>query len=141
MDPTTLNLITANAVALLSEYLSKAAETVLPKAADHLYNAIKTRLEKKPAAKEAVEDLEKSPKDPDAQAVVRVQLKKTLTEDDDFAQEIKKLVEQVKEIGGESAVRANDRGVAAGRDISGTVLTGDIEGSVSIGGSSQENDQ
>ncbi|MEJ2305242.1 MAG: hypothetical protein P8Y14_27285 [Anaerolineales bacterium] len=140
MDPATLNLIAANAVALLSPYLSKAAETVVPKAADDLYTAIKKRLSDKPAAQEAMADLEKSPEDSDSQAAMRIQIKKALREDESFTQEIKGLVEQLRETGGKSWVSGRDRGVAAGRDISGTVLTGDIKGSVTIDKDNKEDD-
>ena len=138
MDPATLNLIATNAVTLLSPYLSKAAETVLPQAADDLYNAIKQKFSDKPAAQEALADLEKSPEDADAQAAMRIQLKKAVGADENFAQEIKRLTEQLKRIEGKSSVSAMDRGVAAGRDISGTVLTGDIKGSVTIGEDDRE---
>lgn len=138
MDPATLNLIATNAVTLLSPYLSKAAETVLPQAADDLYNAIKQKFSDKPAAQEALADLEKSPEDADAQAAMRIQLKKAVGADENFAQEIKRLTEQLKGIEGKSSVSAMDRGVAAGRDISGTVLTGDIKGSVTIGEDDRE---
>jgi hypothetical protein len=140
MDSATLNLIAANAVALLSPYLSKAAETILPQAADDLYTAIKQKFSDKPAAQEAMADLEKSPEEADAQAAMRLQLKKAFGADENFAQEVKRLSEQLSGISENPAVSSSDRGVAAGRDISGTILTGDIKGSVTIGEGSKQDD-
>lgn len=140
MDPATINLITANAVALLSSYLAKAAETVIPKAAEDLYSAIRGRLSAKPAAQEALADLEAAPEDADAQAAVRLQLKKELVEDEEFRRAIETLLERAKESGSKPAISATGRSVASGGDISGTVLTGDVKGSVSIGGARDEND-
>ena len=140
MDPVTHNLIAANAVALLSPYLSKGVDSVVPQAADGLYNAINKRLSDTPAAQEAMADLEKSPEDADTQAAMRIQLKKAFDKDENFAQEIKGLVEQLRGIDGESSVSARTGGVAAGRDISGTILTGDITGPVTIGKENKEDD-
>jgi len=54
--------------------------------------ALKTRFAKRPAAHEALSDLEKSPDDADLQATLRVQLKKALEEDKAFAMELQELL-------------------------------------------------
>lgn len=137
MDQAVIQLIATNAVAILAPYLSKAAETLVPKAAEDLYAAVRERFAKKPAAEETLKDLEKAPEDEDTQASVRAQLKKIMAEDETFAMHLQKLIQE--ESGpGKPGVSASNRGVAAGGDISGPVLTGDVGGSVSIGGSKNE---
>ena len=69
------------------------------------------------------------------QAAARLQLKKLLTEDEAFAADLERLLKAAEGAGVKPVVSATDRGVAAGRDISGTVQTGDIKGPVTIGGS------
>ncbi|MEO3811461.1 hypothetical protein ABGB17_20915 [Sphaerisporangium sp. B11E5] len=75
-------------------------------------------------APEAVTDLAASPDDGDLQAALRVQMKKLLATDQALVDEVRALVGQaVKDTGAQ--VRASGRGVAAGRDITGPVTTGD----------------
>jgi hypothetical protein len=61
-----------------------------------LIPSLKKGFTKKPSAQEALDDLEKSPEDPDLQAVLRVQLKKTLEEDKTFAAQIKQLLQEAQ---------------------------------------------
>jgi hypothetical protein len=140
MDVQATSLLAANAVAVLAPYLSKAAETVVPKAAEDLYKTVKARLSGKPAAEEALEDLKASPADEDAQAALRLQLKKLLVEDEAFVQELSEKLEKAQASGVAKRVSASSRGVAAGGNVSGTVFTGDIKGPVSLGGK-KEDDQ
>ena len=137
MDAQTTSVLAANAVAVLAPYLSKAAETVIPKAAEDLYKTVKARLSRRPAAEEALEDLKKSPSDEDAQAALRLQLKKMLAEDEAFVQELSERLENARASGVVMQVSASNRGVAAGGDVSGTVFTGDIQGPVSLGGKTE----
>ena len=137
MDQAVIHLIATNAVAILAPYISKAAETLVPKAAEDLYAAVRERFAKKPAAEEALKDLEQAPEDEDTQASVRAQLKKIMAEDETFAMQLQKLIQEETEPG-KPGVSATNRGVAAGGNISGPVVTGDVGGSVSIGGSSNE---
>ena len=129
MDPTTL---AASAVSILSPYLAKAADMVASKAAGDLYALLHSKLAQKPAAAEALQDLEEAPADADAQAALRLQLKKALNEDEDLAAQLQKLVKQASHPAG-GVIKASGRGVAAGGDISGQVFTGDIRGSVHLG--------
>ncbi len=134
MDQATIAMLAANTVSILAPYLSRAADQVTPKLADDLYQAVKNRLARKPAAAEALEDLEKMPAEPDAQAALRAQLKKALAEDEQFTARLEALVRQAEGTSTRVSVTAANRGVAAGRDISGTVITGDT-GTKSAGGS------
>jgi len=140
MDAQSTSLLAANAVAVLAPYLSKAAETVLPKAAEDLYNTVKSRLNGRPAAEEALEDLKATPADEDAQAALRLQIKKMLVEDEAFVQQLSEKLEKAQASGEVKRVSASRRGVAAGGNVSGTVFTGDIKGPVSLGGK-KENEQ
>ncbi|HEX7973469.1 MAG TPA: hypothetical protein VF498_03600 [Anaerolineales bacterium] len=133
MDPTTLGALATGAVSILSPYLAKVADAVAPKVAGDLYALLRDKLARKPAAAEALQDLEKAPADADTQAALRLQLKKVLAEDEDLVAQLQKLVEQAGRPAG-GIVRASDRGVAAGGDISGQVFTGDIGGSVHFDG-------
>ena len=58
-----------------------------------VWTKLQPKVAAKPAAQEAVEDVAKSPEDPDAQAALRQQLKKLLSEDAAFAQELAQLLE------------------------------------------------
>lgn len=57
-----------------------------------LWNKLRPRFEKKPAAQEAANDVADDPVNEDAQAALRQQLKKLLTEDSDFALELAKVL-------------------------------------------------
>lgn len=92
MDPITL---ATAAVAALAPYLGKAAERFATAAGDtafrkagELYGALKQRLIGHPVAAAALEDLERTPADTDAQAQLRMQLKKLIADDAAFASEL-----------------------------------------------------
>ena len=129
MDPT---IMAATAIGLVAPYLAKAGEVVSKNFAEDIYKAIKARMEAKPAAREAMHDLKQSPSDADAQAAARQQLKKLLSADQAFAAEIEKLLKEAEASRLKSGVSASRRGVAAGRDVSGNVFTGDVQGAVNI---------
>lgn len=88
-------------------------------------------MEEKPAAAEAAQDVAKAPEDADAQAVLRVQLRKILEADSSLAAEIAQMLEAAgsktsfhAEVHGSGAVAqgqgnvvAGKGGIAAGRDV------------------------
>jgi hypothetical protein len=129
MDPV---IIATSVVTWLVPYLAQAGESVTKKIGERFYAAIKARVEDKPSAKEAINDLEKAPTDEDAQAAMRVQLKKLLTEDSAFAAEVEKLLQAAEATGANPSISAKDRSIAAGRDVSGTIISGDVKGSITI---------
>jgi hypothetical protein len=133
MDPSSIQILAAQAVSLLVPYLSKAAESLAPRLTEDLYSVIKKRFEGKPAAQESLAELENAPEEADLQASVRAQLKKLLSEDESFQRELAALVTQPESEQALQKISASGRGVAAGGAISGTVITGDVSGSVSIG--------
>ena len=129
MDP---SVIAATVVSWLVPYLTKAGEVVGRKFGEQVYSTIKARAETRPAAKEAVNDLEKEPGSVDAQGALRLQIKKLLTEDPSFAAELEKMLQAGEASGAGPVVNvtADNRSVGAGRDVSGTIITGDVKGPI-----------
>ncbi len=80
-----------------------------------LWRKLWPAIQASPAASEAVEDLAARPDDEDLRAVLRVQLKKLLQTDQSLADEVARLI----------VTASGDRSVSAGRDIRGTITTGD----------------
>lgn len=113
MDPQTISVIATTAVGFLSPYLAKAGEVAAKKVGEDIYQALKARFGKKPAAQEALADLEKAPSDTDLQAALRVQLKKLLVEDEAFAAQLQQLLQKaggteagatiIKQVAGDNA--------------------------------------
>ena len=97
MDPQTISVIAATAVGFLSPYLAKAGEAAAKKVGEGIYRTLKDRFGSKPAAQEALTDLEKAPDDADHQAALRVQLKKVLAEDKEFASDLQRLLREAGE--------------------------------------------
>lgn len=138
MDSSAITILATQAVAILTPYLAKATETIVPRFAEDIYNLVKTHFENKVSAKETLTDFEKSPEDADVQAAVRLQLKKSLAQDEPFAAKLDELVKNSTESPSQPSVHADRRGVAAGGYISGNVITGDVHGTLSIGGIQEE---
>ncbi|MBE7434519.1 MAG: hypothetical protein HS100_11440 [Anaerolineales bacterium] len=100
MDNPTLQALIISATTLLQPYLptiaTKVAEKIgeeVPSSISKLWKVINERFSKKPSAQETLSDLIKDPNNPDLQAAFRVQFKKLIEEDDEFAKNIKSLVE------------------------------------------------
>ena len=104
MDPT---ILAQNLVVFLAPFLpylvkvgEKAAEEAGKKIsvsaweqAKALWDKLRPRVEARPTAQEAVQDMTKTPNDEDARTVLRVQLKKLLAEDETLVEEIAQLME------------------------------------------------
>jgi len=90
-----------------------------------LWTKLKPKVEAKEAALEAAQDVAQSPEDEDAQASLRRQLKKLLTEDQSLAEEVSSWLEQGK-AAGINVSAAGERSVAIGGNVnSSTIVTGD----------------
>ena len=90
-----------------------------------LWTKLKPKVEAKPAVLEAAQDVAQAPEDEDLQAVLRVQLKKLLTEDQSLAKEVSRWLEQGK-AAGITVTALGERSVAIGGDVKGsTIVTGD----------------
>jgi len=97
MDPT------ASVVAALAPYLAKAADEFAKefgKAAANklgaLYEAIKARFRSQAEASAALENVEKTPQDEQAQSVLRAQLEQHLANDAGFADTLRRLLDEVR---------------------------------------------
>jgi hypothetical protein len=126
-------------VAFLAPYLPhllKAGERVVEEtgkklgenALDHakaLWAKLRPKVEAKPAALEAAQDVVAAPRDEDAQASLRSQLKKLLSEDETLAAEVARLWQEA-ERAGVTVTTSGDRNVIVGGDVSNTTIaTGD----------------
>ncbi|TVP63443.1 MAG: hypothetical protein EA343_07990 [Nodularia sp. (in: Bacteria)] len=89
-----------------------------------LWEKLQPKVEAKPSLQEAVKDLVQDPADKDAQAALRHQLKKLLTEDAILASEVAQLWQEAKPTN-VSVIASGDRSVAASGSVSGIINTGD----------------
>jgi hypothetical protein len=136
MDTTTLAQNVAAFLIPVLPYLVKAGEEAAKEAgkkfggdawerAKALWGILRPKVEAKPAAQEAAQDVAQAPADPDAQAALRQQLKKLLSEDLALTQEIAHLWAEAR-AAGVTVVASGERSVAVGGSVSGsTIITGD----------------
>ncbi len=90
-----------------------------------LLGKLRSKIQAKPAAQEAVTDFVAAPNDEDALGALRQQLKKILDEDENLANEVSRLLEKAK-ASNAGAFAMGDRSVAIGGKVSGSVIvTGD----------------
>ena len=107
-----------------AEETGKAAANQSLEWGKSLWSKLKSKVEAKPAALEAAQDVAHAPENPDLQAALRVQINKLLTEDQSLAQEVSRWLEQGK-AAGITVIASGERSVAIGRDFQGTIITGD----------------
>ena len=96
MDAIALGALATTAVRVVLPYLGKAGEAFSEKAGERLFEFLKTRFEKKPAAGTALEALEKVPQDAALQQAVHAHLQDLLTEDPAALLELQKLLEEIR---------------------------------------------
>ena len=130
--PTLATAVWTAVLPLLPLIASKGAEKIGEEAGESLWEAVKEKFDGKPTAKESLDELLSSHEDSDLQAVFRVQLKKLLKEDGDFAKQLEGLLQ----VTGTSNIAHVEGG--------GTVVQGDNsvgvgQGGVYIGGNSEGN--
>ena len=93
--------------------------------AKSIWSKLKPKVEAKPGALEAAQDVAQAPEDEDLQATLRVQLRKLLTEDQSLAEEVERWLEQGK-AAGINVSASGERSVAIGGNVNGsTIVTGD----------------
>lgn len=86
---------------------------------------LRPKVEAKGAAQEALNDVIASPENEDAQAALRLQIKKILSEDESFANEISSLWEEIKAKNAK-AIAKGDRSVSViGNASHSIIVTGD----------------
>jgi hypothetical protein len=102
MDP--IASLAGGAVVALAPYLAEPGKGFAKEAGksaagkiDALHQALKTRFEDKPAAKEALADLEFNPENEDVQAALRRQLTKQMSSDPTLVDILKQLMAEIKE--------------------------------------------
>ena len=137
MDPVSVAMAV---VAFLSPYLAEGGKAAAKKGGEALVSTLERRFKGKPAAEEALQDVKAAPQDADAQAALRLQLKKALAADAGFMAAVVRLLEQAEAEAagqqisltgsgaiavGDGAVAAGERGVAIGGDVKGPIITGD----------------
>lgn len=132
MDVATLAKDVAAFLTPFLPYLLKAGETAAEgvwgqaawESVKALWGKLRPKVEARPAAQEAAQELADHPDDEDAQAALRLQLRKILAEDEVLAAEVAQLWEKTKAMG-VTVIASGEHSVAA-REIEGSVIvTGD----------------
>ena len=108
-----------------AEEASKKLGVDALESAKGLWGKLRPKVEVKPAAQEAVTDVVAAPRDEDAQAALRLQLKKILAEDEKLADEVSRMWQKAK-ASNVKAIARGERSVSIGGNVSGSVIvTGD----------------
>jgi hypothetical protein len=168
MDITSLSFLASTAISILSPYLKILSDGLIKKAGEEigkatgesawnktkqLYEKIKSKFAEKSASRESIEDLEKSPDDPDSQAAARLQLKKILVEDQKFSEELTKIIKEILEsekdetfetkiIGSvENILQISNSSLSNGRDFVGRDRLEIHAQNINIGSTQVQNDQ
>jgi hypothetical protein len=134
MDPATLALGLSAFLAPALPYLLKGGEEAAKEAgkkfgdavwgrAQDLWGRLRLKVEAKPAAVEAAEDVAKAPDREQARSALAWQLEKLLKEDPTLAADLARRVEESR-AAGVNVLAYGERSVAAGGNI-GTAITGD----------------
>ncbi|HKQ06841.1 MAG TPA: hypothetical protein VJ464_17030 [Blastocatellia bacterium] len=93
--------------------------------AKSLWAKLRPKAEATPALQEAISDVATTPEDEDAQAALRLQLKKLLANDNELARELDGILQNAKNAG-VTVIVSGDRSVGIGGNVSGgTIITGD----------------
>jgi hypothetical protein len=93
--------------------------------ASRIWARLRGKVEEKEAAREAVADVARDPEDEDLVTVLRVQLKKLLTEDEELAAEVARIWAEASASGatGTTVTASGAGSVAIGRDVSGSTIS------------------
>ncbi len=115
---------------------SKGTEEIVSHAVGDVWEAIKRKFDTKAAAKEALEDLLKTPHDTDVQGQFRVQLKKLLQEDATFTADLSRLLEAAgsdfkAQVIGNGAIAQGTGAKAVG--AGGIMIEGGVSGGIDLG--------
>jgi plasmid maintenance system antidote protein VapI len=91
--------------------------------AKRMWELLRPRVEQDPRAEATVEEVAEDPDDPVLQAMLAKRLEQLLAEDAALAADVGRLFDEARAANLVSA--SGERSVAVGRDLSGTVITGD----------------
>lgn len=144
MDP---NAMAGAAASFLMPYLVKFGKNLadqavenLPEQVQNLWKMIRAKMEGKPAAQGAAQELAEKPDDPDNQEAFLLQLKKLLKEDPDFTQNLESLLKILaeSELGKDKGVINLGSGAAAtggstAAGAGGIAVGGNVGGSIVLG--------
>jgi hypothetical protein len=154
MDASQIMTLTGSVLPALQPYLPVLAgaameKTVeiafekLPEAVGKLWQALKAKFDTKAGAKEILQDLLKEPGNADVQAAFRVQLKKLLEEDEQFAGQVQRLLAESPagvsyraEASGAGVIVQGEKNTVAG--AGGVIVKGDVKGDISTGSIKKE---
>jgi hypothetical protein len=99
-----ISAIATAVVAALVPYLSKAGEELAKEAGksaaerlNSLYESLRKRLQKPSPAAAALDDLAETPQDKDAQAALRLQLRKQMQDDPSLAEALQTHLENIRQ--------------------------------------------
>jgi hypothetical protein len=90
-----------------------------------LWQRLRPRIEERPAAREAADDVASQPDDEDARAALRLQLKKLLSDDPALTQEIARVLEPQRGGTAITVEASGQRSVAIYNASNSTISTGD----------------
>jgi hypothetical protein len=93
--------------------------------AKRIWTVLRPKVDAKPAAKEAAQDVAASSTDEDSVAALRLQLRKLLTEDAALREGVARLVQEGERTGAITVTASGARSVAIGGNASGNIVTGD----------------
>jgi DNA-binding ferritin-like protein len=110
----------------LGERLGEASGNRAVKKADDLADAIKAKFDANNKI-EVLDDLAKAPDDKDIQASVRHQLKRIMSNDEEFAHELAKILKKASEAGADTTFHTTIYG-----DVQKLVQMGNVYGDVEI---------
>lgn len=137
--PVDAGAVAKEALARVNAHALQSGSAAEQRSGAALLGALRAAARALPAAQEALADLAETPDDEDVQAAARLQIKKLLARDPALAQEVQRLLDAEEPEGPRqgAGIIAGDRSIVGGKGvkISGTVITGDISGNVTIGGS------
>jgi hypothetical protein len=114
--------------------LVKGAERLATDAADRfgdaafgvakrMWELLRPKVEEDPRVQDTVEEVAEEPDDPALQAMLAKRLEKLLTDDAALAADVRRLFDEAR--AANLVAASGERSVAVGRDVSGTVITGD----------------
>jgi hypothetical protein len=144
-----LSTLATTTVTFLSPYLVKAGEKtaekigeMLPAGVGKLWTVITRRFKGKATAEEAVTDLVAKPDDQLTQSVFAGQLRKVLEAEPTFVAELAQLLASVQQESGDQILNIGSGAVAtrggAAASAGGVAITGDVHGSITVGGAQKK---
>ena len=146
MDPVSIAPLVLSAWSLLVPYAKKIAGKLVEKAGESLpdvvgkvWDTVKGKMEESPDTQALPADLVAAPDDQDMQGAFKYQLKKLLENDEAFAQQLEKLVNEAQQEITYSAALKGNGAIAQGPGAKavgarGVLIEGNVDGSTIISG-------